>query len=353
MKNLRKGFALALALLVLVACGGKDSGSGDKKTYDVGVAIYRFEDNFMTLYREEIQKYFKELETSAAVKYNVDVQDGQMDQAKQIEQINNFINQEKDIIIANLVDPTAASTIIELTKKAGIPVVFINREPAPDDLTIWPGKTTYVGADATQSGLFQGEIIHELPNKGDINGDGVISYITLMGDPGNVDAQQRTEYSIKGYEALGGKVKALAEPYLGNWDSAKGQEFTANALEQFGSSLEVVFANNDGMALGAVVAIEAAGRKVGEDIFIVGVDAIPDAIKLLEEGTLTGTVLNDHFNQARTAVDVAVELLEGKDVKAYYWHDYVKVKEKSDAELKRTEARPETVEEVKERYKKR
>ncbi|WZU03195.1 substrate-binding domain-containing protein [Erysipelothrix sp. D19-032] len=97
----------------------------------------------------------------------------------------------------------------------------MNREPTPQDLEIWPGKTTYVGADATQSGTIQGEMIAGLPNKGDINGDGKISYITLMGDPANVDAQQRTEYSIKGYEAKGGAVNLLAQPYQANWDSLR------------------------------------------------------------------------------------------------------------------------------------
>lgn len=214
-------------------------------------------------------------------------------------------------------------------------------------------KTTYVGVDATQSGAYQGEIIAELDDKGDINGDGVVSYITLKGDPGNVDAEQRTEFSIRQLTEMGVESKALAEPYEANWESAKGQEFTANALEQFGDELEVIFANNDGMAMGALQSIEAAGRKVGEDIYVVGVDAIDDAIKQLEDGNLTGTVLNDHYNQARTVVEVAIKALNGEEMSPYYWHDYVKVTKPEDAELKRAEYRTETVEEVVKRYEER
>lgn len=356
MKRVLKFLAIAFVGLFLVACGkatensssGSDSGSG--KTYEVGVAIYKFDDNFMTLYREELDAYFKQLSEKTGNKYVLDIQDGKQDQATQTEQINTFIAQGKDVILANLVDPTAAGSIINSARSADIPVVFINREPEVAELEIWPGKTTYVGADATQSGTFQGEIIAATESKGDINGDGKVQYITLFGDPANVDAQQRTTYSVKALDAAGIKREALAEPYLANWDTAKGQEVTAAALEQFGDKLEVVFANNDGMAVGAVTAIKAAGRTVGKDILVVGVDAIPDAMELLAKGELTGTVLNDHFNQSHTAANVAVELMEGKEVSPYYWVDYVKVTKEADSELKEAEAKKETIEEIKKRY---
>ncbi|MGQ7393543.1 galactose ABC transporter substrate-binding protein [Streptococcus suis] len=362
MKKVLKFLAIAFVGLVLVACGqaaqnsGSDSdgGSGGTgETFEVGVAIYQFNDNFMTLYREELDAYFKKLGEETGNTYNLDIQDGKQDQATQTEQINNFIAQGKDIILANLVDPTAAGTIINSAKAANIPVVFINREPEVAELEIWPGKTAYVGADATQSGTYQGEIIAATDSKGDINGDGTVTYITLFGDPANVDAQQRTTYSVKALDDAGIKREALAEPYLANWDTAKGQEVTAAALEQFGDKLEVVFANNDGMAVGAVTAIKAAGRTVGKDILVVGVDAIPDPMELLGKGELTGTVLNDHFNQSHTAANIAVELMSGKDVSPYYWVNYVKVTKAEDAELKEAEARKETIDEIKERYAKR
>lgn len=349
MKKVLKFLALAFVGLFLFACGKtEDTGSGT--TYEVGIAIYKFDDNFMTLYREELESYFKELGEKDGNTYVLDIQDGKQDQATQTEQINTFIAQGKDVILANLVDPTAAGTIINSAKEANIPVVLINREPEVAELEIWPGKTTYVGADATQSGTFQGEIIAATDSKGDINGDGTVHYITLFGDPANVDAQQRTTYSVKALDDAGIKRQALAEPYLANWDTAKGQEVTAAALEQFGDKLEVVFANNDGMAVGAVTAIKAAGRTVGKDILVVGVDAIPDAMELLAKGELTGTVLNDHFNQSHTAADVAVQLINGEDVSPYYWVNYVKVTSEADSELKEAEAKTETIEEIKKRY---
>lgn len=324
------------------------SETKEGKTYEIGVAIYQYNDNFMTLFRGELEKYFAELGAKDGNTYNLDFQDGKNDQATQTEQLNNFIAQGKDLLIANLVDPTGADQIINSAKEAGIPTVLINREPGQETMNIWAGKTTYVGVDARQSGIYQGEIIAELPNKGDINGDGKVSYIMIMGDAGNVDAEQRTQYSIETLEKTI-PVNILGEAQRGNWDQTKGQEIAANALSQFGNDIEVIFSNNDGMALGALQAIEGAGRKVNEDIYIVGVDALPEVVEAISNGKFTGTVLNDHFNQSHTAAEVAVMLLNGQDVKSYYWHDYVKVTKPEDAELKRLDYRAETVEEYQKR----
>lgn len=344
MKKLFKALVLVLVAFLVVACGttnntgnnndnnndNNDATGNAGETYEIGVAIYQYTDNFMTLYREELATYFEELGTEDGNTYNLDFQDGKNDQATQTEQINNFITQGKDVIIANLVEPTGANTIIESAKAADIPIVLINREPDNEALKVWPGKVTYVGVDARQSGTYQGEIIADLPDKGDLNGDGKVSYIMIMGDTANVDAQQRTEFSIKRLsEDI--EVELLGEELRGNWDQTLGQELAANALSQFGDQIEVIFSNNDGMALGAKTAIDAAGRTVNEDIYLVGVDGLPEVVEMLDNGEFTGTVLNDHINQSHTAADVALKLLAGEDVAEYYWHDYLKVLQSSDA----------------------
>lgn len=322
-----------------------------KASFEIGVAIYQYNDNFMTLYRKELEKYFGELGEKDGNTYNVDFQDGKNDQGTQTDQLNNFIAQKKDLIIANLVDPTGADQIIMAAKEAEIPVLLINREPKETStMEIWPGKTTYVGVDARQSGVYQGEIIADLDNKGDLNDDGKVSYIMIMGDAGNVDAEQRTQFSVETL-AKTIDVEILGEAQRGNWDTAKGQEIAANALAQYGDEIEVIFCNNDGMALGAVQAVEAAGRTVNKDIYVVGVDALPEVVELITEGKFTGTVLNDHFNQSHTAAEVAIKMLNGEEVKPYIWHDYVKVMSAEDAALKRLEYREETIEEYLERLK--
>ncbi|MEA4938300.1 MAG: galactose ABC transporter substrate-binding protein [Christensenella sp.] len=291
-------------------------------TYKVGVSIYKFDDNFMTLYRQELESYFKSLETDA-VKYEVTIVDGKGDMAEQTNQVDTFLAQGVDVLIVNLVQSSSAATITDKAKAAGVPVVYINREPSADDMKAWD-KICYVGADARQSGTYQGEIIASLPNKGDQNGDGVVSYVMIMGDPENVDAQYRTEFSIKALTDAGIKVEELFKQ-RGDWAQEKGQELAANALAQFGDKIDVIFCNNDGMALGAYQAIVAAGRTVGTDIYLVGVDALPECVQMVKDGTMTGTVLNDHIGQSHTAVDAAVKYIMGETVDTYLWVDYQKV----------------------------
>ena len=336
MKKLLALIMSAVMALSLVACGGgEDKGAeGDVTTYKVGVAIYEFNDNFMTLYREEIQNYFAEKETDT-VKYDVQIVDGKNDMAEQTNQIRNFITQGVDVIICNLVQTSSADTIIDEVVSNDIPLVLINREPLAYDKDgntldeayegiLDNAKVCYVGADARQSGTYQGEIVLALDNKGDINGDGKVSYIMAIGDPENIDAQYRTEFSVKALTDANVKVEKLAEDIC-NWQQTEGEEFVSSALAAHGDKVEVVFCNNDGMALGAAAAIQKAGRTVGEDIYLLGVDALTECVEMIGNGEMTGTVLNDHIGQSHTAVDVAIKLLNEEAVDNYYWVDYVKV----------------------------
>ncbi len=326
---MKKSFLLVLALVLIMVCALPVAA----ETYKVGVAIYQFDDNFMTLYRNELESYFKTMNGENT--YELTIVDGKNDMAEQSNQIDNFITQGMDVIILNLVQTSSADAIIDKIVAADIPLVLINREPLAYDADgntldeMYEGilnnpKVCYVGADARQSGTYQGEIIAALDNHGDINGDGKVSYIMIEGDPENIDAQYRTEFSVKALVDAGIEVECL-DDQVGNWAQAKGQELTANALSAYGDAVEVVFCNNDAMALGAAAAIQAAGRVVNEDIYLVGVDALEECQEMVKMGEMTGTVLNDHIGQSHAAVDVAVKALMGEDIMNYYWVDYVKI----------------------------
>ena len=223
---MKKIIALVLALMIIMsmtACGAKPAETtpaapaateaaaaateaaaepaGDVKTYKVGVAIYQYNDNFMTLYRQEIENYFKTLETDT-VKYEVTMVDGKNDMGEQTNQIDTFITQKMDVIICNLVQTSSAEVIIDKVVAAGIPLVLINREPLGDaGDESYPGiinnpTVCYVGADARQSGTYQGEIVLALPNKGDINGDGRIS----IGDINKANLHAKGKKILLGYE---------------------------------------------------------------------------------------------------------------------------------------------------------
>ena len=339
---MKKFFALMLAgvlSLSLVACGGNSGSSASsaaasaaassaaasvaeevKEGGTIGVCIYKFDDAFMTTYRNALQEILEDKG------YTVTVVDGNNDQAKQNEQINTFITQGVDALIINPVMTSAAATIISTVKSADIPTVLINREPTADEMAAYD-KLVYVGCDARQSGTMQGELILDTPTKGDINGDGKVSYIMIQGDPENIDAQYRTEFSVKALTDAGMEVEQL-NLTRGDWDREKGQTICANDLAQFGDKIEVVFCNNDDMAIGALQAIQAAGRKVNEDIYLVGVDALDAALNEVQAGNMTGTVLNDANAQASTAVECMEALLGGTTYAAgqqSVYVDYVKV----------------------------
>lgn len=309
------------------------AASVDLSEAKVGVCIYQFSDNFMTLFRTELENYLVEQGFSAE---NITIQDGQNDQATQSNQIDAFIADGVDVLIINPVNSSSASTITDKVVDAGIPLVYINREPDESEEARWEENdwdVTYVGCDARQSGTMQGELIVDLGlDTIDKNGNGKVDYIMIEGDPENVDAQFRTEFSVKALEDAGLEVECL-DDQVGNWDQATAQQLVANSLSQYGNDVEVVFCNNDAMALGALQSIQAAGRTVGEDIFLVGVDALSEALENVVAGTMTGTVFNDHFSQSHSAADAAIKYLTGEGNEHYIGCDYVKVTTENVADI--------------------
>ena len=339
---MKKFLALVLAgamALSLAACGNSSSGSSAASAAasaassaaasagesvpaggTIGVCIYKFDDAFMTTYRNALQSILE------GKGYKVSIVDGNNDQAKQNEQINTFITQGVDALIINPVMTSAADQIISTVKSADIPTVLINREPTAEQMAAYD-KLVYVGCDASQSGTMQGELILDTATGGDINGDGKVSYIMIQGDPENIDAQLRTEYSVKALVDAGVEVEEL-DLQRGDWDRNKGQEIAQNDLAKFGDQIEVVFCNNDDMAIGALQAIQAAGRTVNENIYLVGVDALDAALNEVSAGNMTGTVLNDANGQAAAAVECMEALLGGAtyaEGEQSVYVDYVKV----------------------------
>lgn len=299
--------------------------NGDLADKKVGVCIYQFSDNFMTLFRTELENY---LISQGFPKDNITIVDGANDQATQTGQIDSFIAEGVDVLIINPVNSSSAETITDKVVGAGIPLVYINREPDETEQQRWEDNNwdvTYVGCDARQSGTFQGEMIVDLGlDAVDLNGNGKVDYVMVEGDPENIDAQYRTEYSIKALEDAGWEVNCLSDQ-VGNWAQDQAQTIVANALGQYGTDVEVVFCNNDAMALGALQAIQSAGRTVGTDIYLVGVDALSEALENVINGTMTGTVFNDHFSQSHSAADAAINYLTGAGNEHYIGCDYIKV----------------------------
>ncbi len=189
-------------------------------------------------------------------------------------------------------------------------MVFYNKEPSAADLASYD-KAYYVGTDSKESGIIQGQLIakHWKANPAwDLNKDGVIQFVLLKGEPGHPDAEARTTYVIKTLNDGGIKTEQL------HMDTGMGYRHGQDKMDAWisgpnANKIEVVIANNDGMAMGAVESLKAQGKTA---IPVFGVDALPEALALVKSGAMAGTVLNDAANQAKATYELTKNLAEGK-----------------------------------------
>lgn len=278
---------------------------------NIGVTIYKYDDNFMTYTRTAMENAAKDIAV-------LNMNDSANDQSKQNDQIDTLIQKKVNALIVNLVDPSNAPTVAEKAKAANIPVVFVNKEYPEGTDKIDYDKCLYVGTKSEESGIIQGELIRDAWNANkeawDKNGDGKIQYVMLMGEPGHPDAEARTKFSISTLNDNGIETEELANQ-AATWDATKAKELMETWIGKFGDSIEMVISNNDGMAMGAIEALSGSGYfgADGKYMPVFGVDALPEALDLIEAGKMEGTVLNDPLNQGKACVELAVNFAAGKD----------------------------------------
>jgi methyl-galactoside transport system substrate-binding protein len=292
-------------LAVIVA--GLTIGAAAQAETLLGFTIYKYDDNFMSVVRKGIEK---EGEQNKDIKLLMN--DSQNDQSKQNDQIDVLISKGVKALAINLVDPAAAPVVIEKAKENNIPIVFYNKEPTKEALDSYD-KAYYVGTDSKEAGIIQGDIIAKhwkAHPEWDLNKDGVIDYVLLKGEPGHPDAEARTTYVAKTLSE-NHKIKTNAlNMDTAMWDTAMAKDKTDAWLSgPNGEKIEVVIANNDGMAMGAVEALKAHGNTKTP---VFGVDALPEALAMIKSGAMAGTVLNDASNQAKATFDLTKNLAEGK-----------------------------------------
>ena len=296
----------------LSACG-EDGRAQQIETLKIGVATYRNDDTFITALCDDLERLSKERETETGKKIILNIVDGKNSQSNQSDQVDNFIAQSYDVICVNMVDRTVAAVIIDKAKRADIPVIFFNREPVEEDIRMWD-KAYYVGTDAKESGIMQGQIIVDAFEKNpgiDKNGDGKLQYVMLEGEQAHQDSLIRTEYSVKTITMGNIQMEKLAND-TANWQRALGAAKMRSWLDQFGGKIEVVLGNNDDMALGAIDALKE--RDMIEDgPAVVGVDGTQAALESILHGEMLGSVVNDAQLQAQAMLDIACTLADGGD----------------------------------------
>lgn len=309
---IKRGLGLVLAALCLTGC---TSPAQEPETLRVGVAVYLQSDTFISSLVQDLERQVPARETADGIKINLNIVDGRGSQITQNEQIDRLIALDYDVLCVNLVDRTSAAPLIDKAEEAGIPVIFFNREPVSEDLSRWD-QVYYVGAKGEESGVLQGQILLDAwLNRDppvDKNGDGVLQYVMLEGEPGHQDAMLRTKYAIQTLTGAGVTVDKLAGD-TANWDRNQAAARVTDWVGEFGNTIEAVISNNDDMALGAIDAYRALEVAPEEMPVIVGVDATEPALQAMEEGLLWGTVRNDAQGIAQNMLDLALLLADGKD----------------------------------------
>lgn len=318
MKKRRKLGCIGLLLLVILCLGGCQSKGGnldqaELKEIRIGVLFYNQDDLFINTMAEKLDEGFREQEKKEEFKVTVNFSDAKGSQTVQNDQIDKFISQDYDVLCVNLVDRTDAAVIVDKGKKAGIPIVFFNREPVSADMERWD-KLYYVGVDSEDGGKLQGEIFSQQYEKDkksiDRNKDGVVQYVILEGEPGHQDTTIRTESCIKTMKEAGVKLERLATTSA-NWRRTQGKEKMDVWLKEFGDEIELLISNNDEMALGALDAMEEHEIPTGQ-IKVIGLDGLEEAKIAVKEGNMLGTVLNDVDAQAKSVIDLAICLGKGE-----------------------------------------
>ena len=330
----RRGEALLLAAVLLlgllVGCGAKKRGV--EETLRVGVALYDQSDTFISTIVQDLERVVQEAESEEGLKINLSLADARSNQTTQMDQVDQFLSRGCDMLCVNIVDRTAAAVIIDKAEEAGVPLIFFNRQPVAEDIQRWD-QIYYVGARAEEGGILQGQLVLDAWLRDrqnlDRNGDGVLQYGMLEGEPGHQDALLRTEYAVKVLTDAGVDLEKVVSD-TANWNRGQASEKIGQWLEEFGGEIEVLFANNDDMALGAIDAYQAAQAELP---LIVGVDATAPALEAVKDGTLYGTVLNDAQGIARAMLDLMLALRKGQDPEEtvgleeghYVWLPYQKV----------------------------
>ena len=306
----KNGFIISMAIFVIALVVGFISmmsrvASPKKNVIKIGLCLYRFDDTFISNVRQEIEEYTKEYEKEHDIKINLEVVDARDNQKTQNHQVERFVSLDYDVLLINVVDRFAASNMIETAVGAKIPIVFFNRKPVDDDLNR-ADNIYYVGAGPKAAGIEQAKIIinayNENPHSIDIDGDGVINYVLLEGEPSHQDSLVRTEWVIKTLQENNIPINKL-NGAIGNWERAQGSALMEEWLNNY-DNIDLVISNNDDMGLGAIDAIERNNNIKG--IKVVGIDGTKEALESINAGKLLGTIESDKKEYAKAVVEIAM-----------------------------------------------
>jgi len=289
----RYSFVLAGLLAVLLAtsvgCNRPDSGGqnadGGKDQLVIGVTLLNVSNEFIVMLQKAMVAKGEELGVKLIIN------DAQRSAERQIQQVESFIAQKVDAIIVNPCEVEASSPAVDKALAAGIPVVNVNSETRST-------PTAFVGSrDEESAEIAMSYIAKRLNGKGNV--------LMMHGFMGQA-AQIKREKGARDVLAKHPDLKLIVDQ-TAEWDRAKAMSLMENWITAHGDKMHAVFAQNDEMAMGALLALEQAKKK--DKVIVVGVDAIADALQAVKDGRLDATVFQDAEGQGRKAVETAVKII--------------------------------------------
>lgn len=313
-----------------------------------GMTCYMYSDTHIANVRNTV---LKAAETGTV---SVETSDSQFDVGLQMNAMDAFVTKGCKYLVINNINTNAKDQVIDVARKADLPIIFWNTDSPSDEEMDSYGPCYFVSSAAEQSGVVQGEAAakywKEHP-EADRNGNGKMDYVMLMGQIGNYDTEMRTKYSIDTVKEAGVETNCLLEVVC-EWQRAKAQDQMASVISANADDIDIVFANNDDMALGAIEALKAAGYFTDESNYIpvLGVDTTKVGLQALEDGTMLATSLNNPVTMGKCIYKI-LELLEageeitsenlGYDIDEHkrVWLDYVAITKDNleDADLSKYE----------------
>lgn len=279
-------FVALLACCVLIGCDGRNATPSGEKQVVIGVSLLNMSSEFIVMFNSAMEARAKELGVKLIVN------DAQRSAERQVQQIESFIAQRVDAIILNPCEVEASSPAVDKAMVAGIPIVNVNSETRST-------PTAFVGSRDEESARMAMEYIAER-----LKGQGnVVMMHGFMGQAAQIKRDQGAREVLAKHPGL----KLLADQ-TAEWDRAKAMGLMENWIQSNGTKINAVFAQNDEMAMGALLALERA--KMKDRMIVVGVDAIADALQAVKAGRLDATVFQDAKGQGATAVETALKIVK-------------------------------------------
>lgn len=306
--------ALIAFVILCIVVGVLFGTTGEKK---VGITVHDLSDQPAREYAELLYSHL----TNEG--YTVMVVDAANDQSRQNQQIENWIEEKYDAVIVSPVMVSAVAETLEIARQAKLPVVLIGKE-IPDDALAVYDRVSYVGNPAMQWGQLGAEVVLQWQHSGDMNGDGLISYLLMQDDPENTQKKDNTQMLMQKLQDAGVMLKEIRQITTGG-NQVESKALCTQSIANFGKDIEIIICDSDGSVLGAKRAIEDSGRAVDRDIYLVSAGDTQQTLQEVAGSKISAVIHRDFPALCEKTAEVLKLLIEKKSPEKVNLIDYVTV----------------------------